>query len=240
MKTTGHKYKSLLLSLFIHLLLGALVIALFYQACDTQKSYSLVNLKTANFCSPSIECFCERDVQEVKVKKASTVSASKKIQKQIKPIPKKPMVKKEAAVAKVESLPIPKKIENVEQDRETIEEQTEAIADSKEREESSIVTTKQSLTYEAQYMEDNLALINALIKKNLSYPKLARKRGLQGKVMVSFMLDVKGEVTNIDVSGNVASILKKSAIKTIQKASASFPKTQDALRLQIPIVYKLR
>jgi len=37
----------------------------------------------------------------------------------------------------------------------------------------------------------------------------------------------------------VASILKKSALKTVKKASDDFPHPSQVLTLQIPIVYKL-
>jgi protein TonB len=96
-----------------------------------------------------------------------------------------------------------------------------------------------NVTPEEQYMDENLAIINALIKRNLSYPRLAKKRGLQGKAMVLFTLDKEGNIVEISASGEVASILKKSALKTVKKASNSFPKPSQALTLQIPIVYKL-
>jgi protein TonB len=101
------------------------------------------------------------------------------------------------------------------------------------------VASEPSLSYEARYMQDNIALINALIKQNLNYPSLAKKRGLQGRAIVSFTINTQGEVSNIETSGEAAVILKKSARKTIEKASADFPRPETRLALQIPIVYTL-
>ena len=238
------KYKPLFYSLFIHILIVLLVFILVYKVNKMDRNHALVDLRSVEISSPKIECFCEAEVKEAKLEKVSpvrtaTVAPPKKIKKVPKP---KTVSKKQVEIAWIEPLPVPQEVEPVEEqtEEEAIEEQVIPLTTPQEKSTSSVVTTNQSVSYEARYMEDNLALINALIKKHLSYPRMAKKRGLQGKVLVSFRLQTNGEVVRINTTGNASPIFKKSAIETIRKAAGSFPVTQENLDLQIPIVYKLR
>jgi len=184
-------------------------------------------------------------VREVKKPKKTTAKALVQKREAVKNIPK-PVT---APVKRVETAELNFLVQEkvVEERVKPLEKQAEkgvmrANTESSAKQEESpavLVKAEPEVNYEVQYMEDNLALINALIKKNLSYPRLAKKRGLEGKAMVSFVLNEEGEVVKIEALGIVASILKKSAIKTVEKASSSFPHPKVALALRIPIVYKL-
>lgn len=258
MNFTRLRHKSLFYSLLIHIFIVLSVFALVYQVNKTDRNYSLVDLRSIDVCSPAMECFCQKEVKEVKAKQACAMStaAVPPRKKQIENRPKpKSVVKKEVKLAKVGPMVVPKEVEaeiNTEEETQRKEkksqnkveeertEQIDSVQSSQENSPSSVVTSKPKVSYEARYIQDNLALINAMIKKNLSYPAIAKKRGAQGKVMVFFTLNVDGTLSDVQASGKVASILKKSAVKTIEKASSSFPPTQETLSLQIPIVYKLR
>jgi periplasmic protein TonB len=173
-------------------------------------------------------------------KSKKTVQAKKSVVKKAETAPLK-------TVAMVEEKVVPQPIEEeTVQEEEPLavseQESTPPVMAEDSLEEQSaqtVVSAEPEPSYEAQYMEDHIALINALIKKNLSYPRLAQKRGLQGKTMVSFTLGMDGKISDIEALGIIASILKKSAIKTVQKASSSFPHPKETLALRIPIVYKL-
>ncbi len=88
------------------------------------------------------------------------------------------------------------------------------------------------------YKDRNLALIISLIKQNIVYPSIARKRNIQGVVEVKFSVLRNGEVENIVIlSGH--KFLKKATIKAIKKASKSFPKADKNVELKLPVSFTL-
>ena len=254
MNSAGLKYKSFFYSLSIHMFFVLIVAYAYIKHDKEHETYSLVNLNSMTICSPAVQS--APDSSTLKVRHTKTpppeVAAEKKtvVKKTVQK--KKPVVKKAetaplktVAMIKEKSIPQPVQ-EEVVQEEEVLEasEQESAppvmeVASEQEQSAQTVVSAEPEPSYEAQYMEDHIALINALIKKNLSYPRIAQKRGLQGKTMVSFTLGMDGKISDIEALGFIASILKKSAIKTVQKASSSFPHPKETLALRIPIVYKL-
>lgn len=83
--------------------------------------------------------------------------------------------------------------------------------------------------------------IKKAIDANTQYPRKARRMGMEGIVLVEFLLHHSGKVEDIRLlqkSGH--DILDDSAIETIKKASSSFPRPQENIRIQVPISYALR
>jgi periplasmic protein TonB len=257
MNSTGLKYKSFFYSFSIHMFFALIVLFIYIKQDKEHETYSLVNLNSMTICSPAVQS--APDSSTLKVRHTKTpppeVAAEKKtvVKKVKKTVQAKKSVVKKAetaplkTVAMVEEKVVPQPIEEeTVQEEEPLavseQESTPPVMAEDSLEEQSaqtVVSAEPEPSYEAQYMEDHIALINALIKKNLSYPRLAQKRGLQGKTMVSFTLGMDGKISDIEALGIIASILKKSAIKTVQKASSSFPHPKETLALRIPIVYKL-
>jgi len=244
MNSVGIKTKSLLTSLFIHLFIALVLTTMYVKYQDrTHETRVRVNLQALHYVEP-------KPVKKVVVKPISKplVKPTLVVKKKITPVVKEKTVPVKEVLAVEEPMVIEKEVEItpvvVEKvaviEPETVEEVQQEQVFAK-----AMVTQTQepipivNITPEEQYMDENLAIINALIKRNLSYPRIAKKRGLQGKAMVLFTLDKEGNLIEISASGEVASILKKSALKTVKKASYSFPKPSQALTLQIPIVYKL-
>ncbi len=220
-----------------------------------------MNLQAIKLSAPTFEMITQRaddTTQQAKplpTKKVSTVKEKKQIKRvettkqiplkkieiaQVKPLlaPKEEVIKTEQE----EPVETEENKENIEAEALVTKERESVLAQEQSKEVASASTQKNTavkLACDKQYIEDNIALINALIKQNLYYPRIAKKRGMQGKTMVSFTLDTDGKILEIKALGSIASILSKAAIKTIQKASASFPHPKQVLALQIPIVYKL-
>lgn len=242
MNSVTVKYKSLFYSLSIHAVL-AIAILFAYMKTDTlHEVHSLVNLSAITLCSPAVQTRPHPQAKIPKVQKAQKLPSEVQVKKAEK-VTKPTMVKPIETVHRAKLSPVfkeePKPLEKYEDvQEELVAENTESLNDQEELAQT-VVTATPEVDYEAQYMEDNIALINALIRKNLFYPKLAKKRGLEGKTMVSFTLNEEGEVIAIEAIGMAASILKKSAIATVEKASSSFPRPKVTLALRIPIVYKL-
>ncbi|RJQ63564.1 MAG: energy transducer TonB [Desulfobacteraceae bacterium] len=92
--------------------------------------------------------------------------------------------------------------------------------------------------------EHYLSTIRGLIERQKKYPKAARLRQFQGKVVVEFLLAPTGDVNSIRVVEECRfSILNRAAIQAVEDASP-FPKPPDGLfsgnlSLRIPIVFEL-
>lgn len=89
------------------------------------------------------------------------------------------------------------------------------------------------------YLKAHFNFIRGHLLEHLCYPKIARKRGWAGKVMVSFTIHPDGRADDIEVQKSCGiSLLDKSALKTVQNA-CPFPKPPMAARIVIPILYQL-
>jgi len=89
------------------------------------------------------------------------------------------------------------------------------------------------------YVKVNFHHIKDNIQNKISYPRIARKMGWEGKVIVSFMVGKDGRVQDVHIvesSGFTA--LDKNAIDTIKKA-APFPCPPVRAELVVPVIYRL-
>ncbi len=90
-----------------------------------------------------------------------------------------------------------------------------------------------------QYVDTYLAEICQKIQQNMRYPKLARRMGLEGKVVVSFVVHKDGNVADVHIKhSSGVQTLDKNAIVTIKKA-APFPRPPIKAKLIVPIKYGL-
>lgn len=86
----------------------------------------------------------------------------------------------------------------------------------------------------------NFEYIRRLILNNLSFPATARKMGLTGKIVVSFLLKEDGQVEDIAiVAGSGHEILDNNVVATIRRI-APFPRPPTRAQLVLPIVYNLK
>lgn len=78
------------------------------------------------------------------------------------------------------------------------------------------------------------------LQKRLIYPPLARQRGYEGEVLVQFLLDISGSISQLQIiKRSPYSLLDKAAIKTVKRACKHFPKPNENMYIEIPIVYNL-
>lgn len=85
-----------------------------------------------------------------------------------------------------------------------------------------------------------LSDIQAIIEKNKSYPKWARKMKIEGTVMLEFEISHNGTIVwskVITSSGNTA--LDEHALLVLEKASISFPKPLHTKVIKLPMIYQL-
>lgn len=89
------------------------------------------------------------------------------------------------------------------------------------------------------YLKEHFAYIRNIVQKKLSYPGIARKMGWEGKVVISFIVCLDGQVRDIVVrEGSGIELLDKNAIAAVRNASP-FPKPPVEAQLIMPVSYSL-
>lgn len=85
-----------------------------------------------------------------------------------------------------------------------------------------------------------LLAMKQAIDKNLAYPRKARLMKHQGIAVISFKYKHRKLLSKKLVKSSGFKILDKAALATIDRASTSFPISDDLLTITIPIEFKLR
>ncbi|MDE7216606.1 MAG: energy transducer TonB, partial [Helicobacter sp.] len=105
---------------------------------------------------------------------------------------------------------------------------------------SSAQNQNQAINLGSNHQNPFLAEIKRLIDAHNSYPRMARRMGLSGEVVVRMVLSDEGEIIELRViESSTHAILDEQTIRAIQEASQSFPKPDRAYILHIPIAYQL-
>ncbi len=91
-----------------------------------------------------------------------------------------------------------------------------------------------------------LAMVSKALQRHKRYPRVARRRGLSGKVVLDFVILPNGQITEARIIENQSTghgILNRAALSALKRASPlpPFPKTlkKRSLQVTIPIVYEL-
>ena len=89
--------------------------------------------------------------------------------------------------------------------------------------------------------------INALLSyigQNLRYPSSAQKQGIQGRVIVSFVINQKGEVVKTDLQKGVNPELNQEAIRIVNSLAKWTPGVKDgkivSVHFSLPVNFKLQ
>ena len=81
------------------------------------------------------------------------------------------------------------------------------------------------------------------IKDNLQYPQIAKGNGIQGRVILQFVVDETGQVTDPKVIRSIDPSLDTEAIRLVLSMPRWMPGMQDgkavAVRYTIPVIFKL-
>ncbi len=99
-------------------------------------------------------------------------------------------------------------------------------------------TSPQQQALHQQLKQQYLALVMQQIEQHKRYPKAARRRGIEGMVQVSFIIQSDGSVQNIQLQHG-ATVLQKAVRKAVSKASP-FPAPPSALSLPIPCRFNMQ
>jgi TonB family protein len=87
------------------------------------------------------------------------------------------------------------------------------------------------------------ALFNFLIK-NVRYPPIAERKGIQGRVFVSFIITKEGIVTNVNIAKSVDPSLNKEALRVIRMLPDWTPGRKDGkavnVKYTVPVSFRLQ
>ncbi len=85
--------------------------------------------------------------------------------------------------------------------------------------------------------------LNAFVYSTMKYPTIALENGIQGKVMVSFVVSNTGEIINVKVKSGVDAFLDKEAMRIVKSMPRWIPGKQNGegvnVPYQIPINFSL-
>lgn len=96
----------------------------------------------------------------------------------------------------------------------------------------------------ATFQGGDLETFRAWILQNLKYPENAAKKGIQGKVILSFVIEADGKINEIKVLRSVDSALDEEAIRVIKSSPDWMPGRHGgktiAQQFTIPIAFKVQ
>ena len=82
------------------------------------------------------------------------------------------------------------------------------------------------------------------VAQNVVYPKDAFEQGIEGSVMVSFVIDTDGSVSDVKVLRSVNELLDAEAVRVISSSPKWEPGTKDGspvkVSYQIPVTFNLK
>lgn len=82
------------------------------------------------------------------------------------------------------------------------------------------------------------------VGKNMDYPEIAKENGVQGRVLLQFTVNVKGEVVNVKVLRGIDSSLDKEAVRIVKMSPKWVPGRQRDRAVPVtysfPVIFQLR
>ena len=88
------------------------------------------------------------------------------------------------------------------------------------------------------------AKLREWIKKNMKYPSYAKNNGIEGQVLVVFIVEKDGSISNAEVSWGVDPSLDQEALRIVSKMPKWKPGTQNGVAMRVkyrlPITFTLK
>jgi len=224
---------ALIISLILNLsVFAAMIILLVEEGIQQSKESKIISLSTIH-------------IQKVITKKKEYIA-----QKKPKKILEKEVQKKQSAQKKVKTVvkKTTKKVNKIEK-KVYKEVEQKSIQNSIALPVKELIIKKESIKKEhivkefkesaqAKYIRINFYEIQQAIHKEMYYPKLAKRRNIEGTVNVTFILNENGEILNLTTS-LAHDVLVKSAKRIVLSAAKNFPRPNHAILIQVPIIYRL-
>ncbi len=78
------------------------------------------------------------------------------------------------------------------------------------------------------------------VMKNISYPEKARRMGIEGKVIISFVISEGGAINDVKIIKSSGYALLDDAVKDALFKVSRFRKKPERLLVQLPVEFRLR
>ena len=105
------------------------------------------------------------------------------------------------------------------------------------------IITYHDIESPAHYADGGLTEFYKLIANNMRYPDYARKRGIEGKVYVQFVVDKQGDLTELEVVQSPDASFSQEALRVMARvgswAPARFRGQPVKQRIVAPLVFML-
>ncbi len=105
---------------------------------------------------------------------------------------------------------------------------------------SPVTTPVVKKEYSKEYIDKNLAKIRELIQENIYYPRKARRRNIEGKVVLRFTITTAGTIQNVQVVSSAHNILTHAAKQVLIMIEDELPKPKEEIEITLPLTYTLR
>jgi len=227
------------------LLLSLMVVGVFFYIIIQKMDYIMIS---TNKVTPTVLQKEDRQINIVltqpvqKVKPVKPIEKVKKVFKKVKQKPNKPIAEKKVKIKKTPS----KKVE-VEKVLETVVKKPVTV--SKKTKTKPVVEKvvqkpkKTVVVFDAKMKDDFINELYELLNKNKKYPKMAKRRHLEGTSYVGFTLCKDGSIKDVVlIKSSGHKILDKASLKLLKKIGfyKPIPETvsKASLNLKIPIKYK--
>jgi len=93
-----------------------------------------------------------------------------------------------------------------------------------------------------QYPGGQIAMLKYLME-NIKYPEQAMKKGIQGRVAVSFIVEKDGSISDVKPILSVHPLLNKEAVRVVESMPKWSPGKQHGkpvrVRFNVPVMFKL-
>ncbi len=129
---------------------------------------------------------------------------------------------------------------DVEIDEETV---IEEVIEVEEPEEEEVVDKVFTIVEEQATPDGGMSSFYKYIKKNLDYPRQAKRMGVQGKVFLEFIVDKDGTITNVKVLRGIGAGCDEEAMRILKESPKWKPAKQRGRpvrqKMTFPINFKL-
>ena len=93
-----------------------------------------------------------------------------------------------------------------------------------------LIFTGGCLEYPPKYRGGRKAMVN-FISKNMKYPKESEKRGIEGKVVIQFIVDTFGRVKNAKIYKGISPDCDNEALRLTNLLNSWTPATQNGKKI---------
>lgn len=85
--------------------------------------------------------------------------------------------------------------------------------------------------------------VNQWLSQNLTYPAIAAENDIQGRVLVSFVVEKDGSISNVQLVRSVDPALDREAVNTVKRMPKWNPGMNDGqpvrVRCTLPVTFRL-